>query len=508
MGFMKLRRLAGSTIIVAALFAAACTPPATRTPSGGASKVQATKIIMLGPEGLLAFNATGKKVADWLSDLLDRAKVALAADRAHRDVFLYLVLYPDRQPDVRVAARPALSAPLRARLVRALREAPPTKTRYVLFALGYILKVNRGCSDPKRPFEPRLDSLHPSAQARFGAARLVQKQALLRRWARRGALPILGKILSGVDAKFRGVRRVGAMLTGLKHQGRYDVERLTIRSPAFWRASLEMVKGDMIIPTVRILLYVANGQLDRARQQLNLVRHYAKNATVADYLLKQLTNRLKVFFTEVRRRVRAGVALHDRNQFNRAIRVYQRLLAEYPHSAWARYEKYFSRHSRDMARAGSKAGLFHDWQTAKKAIYAEDPLYSTYVKASTGEEAYEALIRLETRELFKKKGRFFHDYVRLADIALDLGVYGEAAQMYLLLALYIKKSVYANRPLFAHFLYCLEKLGVTELKTVFQGNHAAAFAKIAAERRRLMESSPAYKAMCRKRAGAASSGGK
>ena len=489
---------------VACVACVACAPATTRTPAGGASAVQPTKIIMLAPEGLQGHNIEPKRLASWLSGLRARSVRVLSGDRGHRDVFVYLVLYRDRAPDIRVAARPALPPGRIARLQRELGAAPRIRTRYVSFPLAFVLKVNRGCPKGNQPFSPPLSTLHPSAKTRFIAATLPQRLALLKRWARRGILPIVGEILSGVDAKFKGVRGVGAMLKGLPTRGRYDVDRLTIRSQAFWRAALEMVRGDVIIPAVRIFLHVANGEVDRARQQMELVHMFAKDGSPAAYLLKQLSRRLKVFSADVNRRVRAGIALHDRKQFDRAIRVYRRLLAEYPHSAWARYEAYLSRHSRDAARAGSKAKLFYDWRTAKKAIFAEDPLYSSNAAASTGVEAYETLLRLEIRGLFKRKRPYTRDYLRLADIALDLGVYGEAAQMYLMVVLYIKKSVYGTRPMFAHFLYCLEKLGVTGLKAAFKGNHAARFAKIAAERRRLMESSPVYKAMSRKRPGASS----
>jgi hypothetical protein len=41
-----------------------------------------------------------------------------------------------------------------------------------------------------------------------------------------------------------------------------------------------------------------------------------------------------------------------------------------------------------------------------------------------------------------------------------------------------------------HWLYCLEKMGVTSIKQLFQGEHELEFDRISAERRRLMERWP------------------
>ena len=46
-----------------------------------------------------------------------------------------------------------------------------------------------------------------------------------------------------------------------------------------------------------------------------------------------------------------------------------------------------------------------------------------------------------------------------------------------------------------YFLYCLEQLGIKDLKENFKGDHAAAFGALKAEREKLMRESTAFKAM-------------
>ena len=77
-----------------------------------------------------------------------------------------------------------------------------------------------------------------------------------------------------------------------------------------------------------------------------------------------------------------------------------------------------------------------------------------------------------------------------ADIARDLDVYGFAAMLYWNLLTAVKPEDYGSRELLEDFLYCLEQLGVKDLKENFRGDHAAAFARIKAERQKRVKAGP------------------
>jgi len=141
---------------------------------------------------------------------------------------------------------------------------------------------------------------------------------------------------------------------------------------------------------------------------------------------------------------------------------------------------------------GESAELAHaGWPEAWKAILACDPLYATMAIASSQEEAYRLVRRRELDELFKDQANAAKDIVRYADIALDLDVYGFAGILYWNALVSVKPDDYGNRELIEYFLYCLEQLGVKDLKNNFRGEHAAKFAKIKDERRKLFEAFPA-----------------
>jgi hypothetical protein len=102
---------------------------------------------------------------------------------------------------------------------------------------------------------------------------------------------------------------------------------------------------------------------------------------------------------------------------------------------------------------------------------------------STSEQRRQQMMRrLALRSLWKDPRSEGEDYLRYADIALDLGEYGLAAHLYFLIGTGLSASAYGDRNVLAHFLYSVEKLGVTELKTLFKGDHQRDFADIDKQR--------------------------
>ena len=111
-------------------------------------------------------------------------------------------------------------------------------------------------------------------------------------------------------------------------------------------------------------------------------------------------------------------------------------------------------------------------------------------EAQGQEETYRLVLRLEINSLFKDRDKAAKDLLRYADIARDLDVYGFAAMVYWNILTAVKPEDYAGREPLEDFLYCLEQLGVKTIKENFRGDHAAAFARIKAERKKRVEAGP------------------
>jgi hypothetical protein len=105
-------------------------------------------------------------------------------------------------------------------------------------------------------------------------------------------------------------------------------------------------------------------------------------------------------------------------------------------------------------------------------------------------ERFQALRRQAIRSLFKRERDSASDWVKMADIALDVDEYGFSAHLYYLISNVVDPANYDHRNLLAYWLYCLEKLGVTTIKDHFKGDHQSDFERIADERQQMMDSEP------------------
>jgi hypothetical protein len=168
-------------------------------------------------------------------------------------------------------------------------------------------------------------------------------------------------------------------------------------------------------------------------------------------------------------------------------------LKDYPKSPWAHYERFQTTGQKSLRDKAPTDKFYEGWPEAHKAILDADPLYESLAVATGPEEAYGLLLRRETQSLFKDQDRFGRDFVRYADIALDLGQPGFAAMIYWNVLSSIKPEDYGNRALLEDYLYSLEQLNIKEIKSNFKGDHAAEFKRIDAEREKRKRESTAFK---------------
>ena len=97
------------------------------------------------------------------------------------------------------------------------------------------------------------------------------------------------------------------------------------------------------------------------------------------------------------------------------------------------------------------------------------------------------LAAIEAQGLFKRERDSAGDWVKMADIALDVEEFGFSAHLYYLINSVMDPAQFDNRNLISYWLYCLEKLGVTTLKAEWKGDHEREFERITDEREQLLE---------------------
>lgn len=143
--------------------------------------------------------------------------------------------------------------------------------------------------------------------------------------------------LAAEYAKFDGVVKFGQALQAIKDKTKADVAKLTYQSKHYWRAVLEMTPKDSSILLAHAHLHAARGEMAWAD---------------AYFLLGSLTSgrrnhpeleKYKRLRTELNRKasenIGEGIKYHDKREYDRAIEIYDRVIAEHPNSALAYYEK-------------------------------------------------------------------------------------------------------------------------------------------------------------------------
>ncbi len=353
-----------------------------------------------------------------------------------------------------------------------------------------MAQINGGPADPKVPLSPRLETPDERRLGVFRAASTAEKLEIMRRWARTEALPILAAAATGVDPKYKGVRELGAAIRDLAPDRPIDVPALTDRNPSYWRAMVEMTPGEPQVPMIRVALHVANGEIDRARRYSNAASFFDANRTGAIRLLGDFREMLGLFSKEVESRIAAGIALNDKGKLAEAMAVYDGVLKDYPGSAWARYERVQTKIAMAAKQGKPLDGVFADWPEVRDSILAADPLYEMLAHAQGAEETYRLVLRMEIRSLFQDRKQTIKDLVRYADIARDLGDYGFAGFIYWNMLSGVQQKEFQPGDLLERFLFCLEELGVKDLKKNFNGDHAAAFARLKDELRKRIKAGP------------------
>jgi tetratricopeptide (TPR) repeat protein len=429
----------------------------------------------------------------WVKPIIEAIEARFRDEAGRRTVVVQVTLHPKGPARVEVAGKPAPSDDEVKALLKVADPARAPRTKVVDCSFRVVAKINGGHPDEGLPLSPRIETPDERRLAGFRAASTAERLALLRRWARAEALPILAASAAHAEAKFEGVRGLGRAIGRLDPDRPVDVAALTERNPDYWRALLEMAPGNPLVPAAHIALHVANGEIDRARRIAQAIDPFDANKSGPSRLLAEFRMMMGPFYKDVETRIGEGVALHDKGRFDQALKVYDAILKDYPGSAWAHYERFHTRRAAALQRGESVEQAHAGWPEARAAILACDPLYPTMALATGAVEQYHLIRRMEINDLFKDRDAIAKDLVRYADIALDLEAYGFAAMLYWNIVCAIKPADYGDRELVEYFLYCLERLGVKGLKENFRGDHAAEFARIKAERRKLMEENPAFR---------------
>lgn len=446
-------------------------------------------VVFVTPETVVRENfPTAATLTDWLQLLVASVREALGADATPRGVLVQITLRPGVPPTFELAGRPGLPESLADDLRRRLAEMPDIRAPICEVCLRVQTPGNTGSPLTEVvTFVPRLFPPEEEALNRFIAADLATQYHGIREWARGYALPLLAHHGENVDPKFVGVVSTARRIGALAPDEPIDVAALTYRRADYWRGVMEMAPGDELMASLPVFLHAAAGDIDQASTLLGIVLSFSRGDTLSAHLLQEFAARLGPFRRQLNTAVQNGVAFHDQGKFSEAIAAHEKTLAAYPNSAWARYELFFSTVSRDgldTRRKVKKANKL--WTKTAPSIYRCNPLSTAQFGGTRGE----LLDRLILHRLTNRPPEDFGERLgNFADAALRLEDYGPAAIVYWSALSSAQKlkglSFLDDSPIelngtdvLERYLYCLEKLGVPDWKSEFEGNFTAAFARL------------------------------
>lgn len=320
-------------------------------------------------------------------------------------------------------------------------------------------------------------------------ATLQQKFELNKTYAIKEVLPVLSSYQTIVEDKFAGVKNFGNLVTKTDFTVQQDILKLTGNNSDFWRAIMEMEPGNQLIPTTKIFMLISQGEYDHAINYIQIVKMFSKTETYTDDYLDEILKRLIIFNEQLNAEIEKGIAEHDKGNFEKAILIYTEILKQYPNSAWANFEIIYSQSELNKKNGEEKLNSIENWNKNKNNILSHNPFYELPISPQNGEDAYLLFRRNSIGKLFKNGNEKLDDIYKFAEIALDLKIYDFAAQLFWFSFTHSKN----NEDSIFKFLYCIEKLGVTNLKQNFKGNFEKEFRNIEKEKEKEMIKNEIYK---------------
>lgn len=400
-----------------------------------------------------------------------------------------IISHKTGDPTIKVYSDPKIDAIKEQKIVTDIKAYKLENTKLVDFPV--FISVNTKSEKEITDFKDYIDPIKQKLEE-YKKANLETKIQLNKDYAINEVLPVLSAYQVIVDDKFAGVKNFGKLIEKTDFTKTQNIAELTDKNSDYWRACMEMSNGNLLIPITKTFMLVSQGEFDYAYKYIEILKLFADKESISTDYLKEIEFRLELFNNEINDEIAKGITEHDKKNYDKAIEIYQNIKKVYPNSSWNLYELYFSQNTKDLNDKKIESNDRSQWDKAKIEIYQHNPLYNMDVRASNPKEGYLLFRRQEIQSLFKNKNEILNDIYKYADIALDLGVYDFAAQVFWLTAPYMKND---SEKAINIYLYSLEKLGVKNLKENFKGNFTSIFKKIEKEKEKEMQENIVYKNM-------------
>lgn len=120
---------------------------------------------------------------------------------------------------------------------------------------------------------------------------------------------------------------------------KFDSRKLVQHNANFWQMYYEVVPGDPGLAMLHASVLLAAGDADRAQTVLRLTLHRGDLDEETQKLMISIMRQCGAFMRPSHQLVDAGVQLHDKGDFEGALKQYDAALSLWPLNGWAAYER-------------------------------------------------------------------------------------------------------------------------------------------------------------------------
>ncbi|MES2554810.1 MAG: hypothetical protein V4604_01600 [Bacteroidota bacterium] len=444
-------------------------------------------LVLLANDHIAEVNIEQDRYIAQLGSLMDFMTQEFKTVSKDQKIALHLISHKEGKPTVNLYASPELDSKKQESVLASIDQMTFDNTKIVDFPIAITLNIENG--DVTGTFK-NIQFPEEQRKEAYATGDLAYTYETTKQWAISEVLPVLSAFQLKAEEQFKGVTSTGELIKNTDFTSVHDHQKLFGSNTDYWRGVMEMGIGNELVSASNIFALVAEGKFAIALNYLQITLFFSDQKSNTTRYLQELYWRLGSYNQIADKEISLGIAEHDKENFQEAINIYNHILKINPHSAWANYELYFTQNAMELKNGTTTMDNHSNWNKAKVIVYGCDPLYEIQVSATNADEAYTMIRRQEINELFQIKSQKLADVYKFADIALDLSVYDFAAQLYWYSFTFSKGQ---NEMALTKFLYCLEKLGVTDLKENFNGNHEKEFKAVEKERQKAKEENFMYK---------------
>lgn len=308
-------------------------------------------IALLENDNIAEVNINQDRFIEAFGKISDLSKIEFQKIDKSQKIAILLIAHKTGKPTIEFYSNPKISIEKEKQFLLKLKSQEIENTKLVDFPI--LMLINSNYDEYQKDFADLVSPVDQKSKE-YKNANLKRQYELNIDYARE-VLTVLAAYQVIVDNKYAGVKNFGKLVTETNFKEKQSIEELTSKNSNYWRAMMEMSVGNQLIPITKIFMLASQGSFDYSLKFIEIIKAYSDPKSVPDKYLNELAHRLDLFNNQLNKKIQEGFVYHDKGEYAKALNVYKNILDDYPNSAWAKYEFYFSQNALSLESRGRTA---------------------------------------------------------------------------------------------------------------------------------------------------------